>query len=118
MFGSGITEKEVLKALSNVKDPDLGKDIVSLGFIKNLKIGKGDIQLDLELTTPACPVKDRLKAECESHLKRLSGVSKVVVNMTARVRKGGTYKQENLNGVKNLLAVASGKGGWVNLQWR
>lgn len=111
MFKQGITEKQALKALSNVKDPDLGRDIVSLGFVKNLKIDNGNIKFDLELTTPACPVKERLKLECESYLKGLPGVKTVDVNMTSRVRKGASYKQENLNGVKNLLAVASGKGG-------
>lgn len=111
MFGTSVTEKEVLKALSNVKDPDLGRDIVSLGFIKDLSIKKGDIKFTLELTTPACPVKERLREACEFQLKRLSGVNRVEINMTSRVRKGAAYKQENLNGVKNLIAVASGKGG-------
>lgn len=111
MFKNGIKEKQVLEALSNVKDPDLGRDIVSLGFIKNVKIDDGNIKFDLELTTPACPVKDQLKNECEFNLKKLSGVKNVDINMTSRVRKGSSYKQENLNGVKNLIAVASGKGG-------
>ena len=111
MFGKTITEKQVLKALSNVKDPDLDRDIVSLGFIKNLKIENGNVKFDLELTTPACPVKELLKNECESNLKKLPGIGDITINMTSRVRKGPNYKQENLNGVKNLLAVASGKGG-------
>ncbi len=111
IFKKGITEKDALQALSNVKDPDLGRDIVSLGFIKNMKIDKGDIQFDLELTTPACPVKEQLKQECELHLKKLDGVEKVSVNLTSRVRQGGPVNNENLKGVKNLLAVASGKGG-------
>lgn len=111
MAKSNISEKQVLEVLSNVKDPDLGRDIVSLGFIKNMKIDEGSVQFDLELTTPACPVKDRLKAECEQNIRKLPDIKNVVVNVTSRVKRGASYKLENLNGVKNLLAVASGKGG-------
>ncbi len=107
-----ISEKQVLEALSSVIDPDLGRDIVALGFVKNIKIDGGDIKFDVELTTPACPVKERLKSDCEHNVKKLAGFKSVAVNMTSRVRGGGaSYKQENLKGVKNLLAVASGKGG-------
>ncbi len=111
MFKRGINEKLVLNALSNVKDPDLGRDIVTLGFIKDLKIDNGNIKFDLELTTPACPVKDKLKDECVQNLKKLEGIGDVEIKITSRVRQGASYKLENLNGVKNLLAVASGKGG-------
>lgn len=107
-----VTEERVLEALSGVIDPDLGRDIVSLGFIKNLTISGGTVRFDLELTTPACPIKDQFKGECESRLKRVSGVDTVDINMTSRVRRGNvTYQQKNLDGVRNLVAVASGKGG-------
>lgn len=107
-----ITEAEVLKALSAVQDPDLRRDIVSLGFIKGLKIRGGEVSFQVELTTPACPVKDQLKKECEERVKALAGVTSVQVQMTANVRSttsGGNRIQ--LPTVRNVIAVASGKGG-------
>jgi len=107
-----ISESEVLKALSQVQDPDLRKDIVSLGFIKHLKIKGGDVSFSVELTTPACPVKDQLKKECEDRVEALPGVTSVSVVMTANVRSntsGGNRIQ--LPNVRNVIAVASGKGG-------
>ncbi len=108
-----VTEQDVLRALSEVRDPDLNKDIVSLGFVKNIKIDGGSVAFDVELTTPACPVKEQLKAECEEKVKRLSGVTQVAVNMTANVRTTthGGPNRIVLPGVKNVIAVASGKGG-------
>lgn len=108
-----ISEKQIFKALGEVVDPDLKKDIVSLGFVKNLAIDGGKIRFDVELTTPACPVKEELKAECEKRVSALDGVKSVEVNMTANVRKAtpqGTGKIV-LPGVKNVVAIASGKGG-------
>ncbi|MBI3295712.1 MAG: Mrp/NBP35 family ATP-binding protein [Deltaproteobacteria bacterium] len=110
-----VSEKQVLKVLGEVLDPDLKKDIVSLGFVKNLAVKGGDIQFDVELTTPACPVKEELKAECEKKVGALEGVKSVSVNMTANVRKstpqGTAPGRISLPGVKNVVAVASGKGG-------
>ena len=111
----GLTEAIVLKALSQVNDPDLNRDIVSLGFIKNLKISGRNVSFNVELTTPACPVKDQLKKECFDRVKELSGVDNVEVTMTANVRtsapKGGGTNRISLPSVKNVIAVASGKGG-------
>jgi ATP-binding protein involved in chromosome partitioning len=97
-----------------VRDPDLGKDIVSLGFVKNLVIREGQVSFSVELTTPACPVKDQLKAECEARVKALPGVTGVDVTMTAQVRATAAPAGGNrlsLPTVRNLVAVASGKGG-------
>ncbi len=110
--GQSVTEKEILSALSQVQDPDLHKDIVSLGFVKDVKIDGGKVSLKVELTTPACPVKEQLKTECETRIKALSGVTEVKVEMTAQVRAttpGGN--RIALPNVKNVIAVASGKGG-------
>lgn len=107
-----VSEDLVLKALSQVQDPDLRKDIVSLGFVKNLKIKGGDVSFNVELTTPACPVKDQLKEECLKRVKEIPGVQNVSVEMTANVRS--TAPQSNriqLPSVRNVIAVASGKGG-------
>src|SRR2546428_4792026 len=107
-----VREEAVLEALRAVKDPDLHRDIVSLGFVKNLAINGGALTLDIELTTPACPVKDRLKEEATTLLKALPGVSSVAVNMTAAVRKAApTPLEGGMRLVKNSVAIASGKGG-------
>ena len=102
---------EVIKALKTVKDPDLNKDIVSLGFVKSLEIiEKGQVKFDVELTTPACPVKDQLRDECKTKVQAIEGVKSVEINMTAQVR-ASEHNQPVMTGVKNIIAVASGKGG-------
>ena len=107
-----VTQDQVLAALKHVQDPDLHRDIVELGFVKNLIIDGGSIRFDVELTTPACPVKEELKGQCEHMVKALPGVTEVAVNMTAQAPKGvGGKRTELLASVRHILAVASGKGG-------
>ncbi len=102
----------ILEALKVVKDPDLGRDIVSLGFVKDVTYCEGAVKATIELTTPACPVKDRLKAEAEAAIRTLGWVTDVNLNMTAAVKAAPTTAQNpSLPGVKNVIAVASGKGG-------
>jgi ATP-binding protein involved in chromosome partitioning len=105
----------VLQALSGVMDPDLRRDIVSLGFIKNLVIDEGTVSFDIELTTPACPVKDLMKAQAEQLVRALEGVETVNITMTAQVRAvgpGGAAKGAvAVPGAKNVIAVGAGKGG-------
>ena len=110
---SQVTEQAVLDALGGVMDPDLRKDIVSLGFVKNLSVAGGAVAFDVELTTPACPVKDLLKQQAEDAVKALAGVESVTVKMTAQVRghQAPRSQGELLPGVKHIVAVASGKGG-------
>ncbi len=106
-----VTEKQVLDALQPVQDPDLHKSIVDLGFVKSVKIKKKKVSFDLELTTPACPMKGHFKKDCEAALKALPGVEEVEVNFTARTRGRKAEGESALAGVKNILAIASGKGG-------
>ena len=106
-----VTEEKVLDVLKRVQDPDLHKDIVSLGFIRNLKIEGGNVAFDLNLTTPACPVKDQMRDEAVALVKGLAGVQNVDVNMTAEVRSTPQMDRTALKGVKNIVAVGSGKGG-------
>lgn len=107
-----VTEEKILEALKTVKDPDLHRDIVSLGFVKNIDIKNGTVKFDIELTTPACPVKEQLKAECETKVSHLPGVSKVEVSMTSQVRSRPEFgTSQVLPGVRNVIAIASGKGG-------
>lgn len=112
-MSQGVTEAAVMAALRKVQDPDLHKDIVALGFVKNLTIGDdGVVGFSIELTTPACPVKDRMQAEARAAVAALPGVSRVDVKMTSQVRPSpGLAKEQLIPGVKNVLPVASGKGG-------
>ncbi len=107
---SQITEELVLDALRAVQDPDLHKDIVSLGFVKDLVIDGTTVTFKIELTTPACPVKDILRDQAYNIVAGLPGVDKVNLEMTARVR-GTESNGPLIPNVKNVIAVASGKGG-------
>src|SRR6516162_1450657 len=108
---SGVTDEQVLGVLKRVQDPDLRKDIVSLGFIRNLKIESGKVSFDLNLTTPACPVKDQMRDEAIALVKALPGVGNVEVKMTSEVRQAPQLDKTALSGVRNIVAVGSGKGG-------
>jgi len=110
----GIVDREaVLNALRVVIDPDLRKDIVSLGFVKELSIDNGRIAFTIELTTPACPVKDQLRDQAAAAVRALPGVRDVAVKMTANVRSVSQPEtgRTPLPGVKNVIAVGAGKGG-------
>jgi ATP-binding protein involved in chromosome partitioning len=108
-----ITEKQVLEALSHVDDPDLKKDIVTLNMVRDIQISGEKISFTVVLTTPACPMKEMIKNACENAIRHfVSGSIAIDVNMTAEVssRRNGASLQ-GLQGVKNIIAVASGKGG-------
>lgn len=103
----------VLNALKIVIDPDLRKDIVSLGFVKDIKIDNRDVSFKIELTTPACPVRDQFKMAATKAIRNtFQDVGDIQIKMTSSVRRA---PQPNLNNiltdVKNTIAVASGKGG-------
>src|SRR6476469_9327713 len=109
---SQVTEQQVLDALRQIKDPDLHKDIVTLGFIKDLKIDGGNVSFRIVLTTPACPVKAEMESAAREFVGSLSGVTSVNVTMDAEVPKGrGLGEKVVIEGVKNIVAVSSGKGG-------
>jgi len=105
------TEQQVLAALSKVQDPDLHKDIVSLGFVKDVAIDGGDVRFTIELTTPACPVKEQLKSEAEAQVRAVPGVTGVTATMTANVKARGGMGRQAVPGVRNVVAVGAGKGG-------
>jgi len=111
-----VSEQQVMSALSLVKDPELGKDVVTLGMIKDLSIAGDRVGLTLELTTPACPVSDQFKQSVHDAVAALPGVASVSVKMTAQVRHAhggaGQGKGEGLAPhVRNIVAVGAGKGG-------
>src|SRR2546428_3954849 len=101
-----------LDALRQVNDPDLHKDIVTLGFIKDLNIDGGNISFRIVLTTPACPVRDEMKNAAHELVTAIPGVQSVNVTMDAEVPKGrGLGDKVSVPGVKNIIAISSGKGG-------
>jgi ATP-binding protein involved in chromosome partitioning len=107
-----VTEADVYGALAQVKDPDLHKDIVRLGFIKDLKIEGGAVSFRVVLTTPACPVREQLQEQSRAVVAQLPGVTSVSVTMDAEVPKGrGLGEKLTVPGVRNIIAVSSGKGG-------
>ena len=109
--GMPLTESSVLDALKVVMDPDLNRDIVTLGFVKSVVIEGGKVSFTVNLTTPACPVKEELKSQSEDAIRGLEGVTSVEVEMTATVRARPGEAQDLLPDVANVIAIASGKGG-------
>ena len=107
-----ITKEAVLQALSNVQEPDLGKDLVTLNMISDIEINDKNISFTVLLTTPACPLKDMIEKACINAIRLLVDKEAVVkVNMTAQVNSNRRDNKEVLPGVKNIVIVASGKGG-------
>src|SRR6266511_2501422 len=108
-----VDQARVLDALKIVRDPDLNRDIVTLGFIKDMKIDGGRVEFTIELTTPACPVKDQMRDQARAAVLQVPGVAAVDVHMSARVREavGSDGTRQSLPGVKNVIAVGAGKGG-------
>lgn len=103
---------EILEKLKGIMDPDLGKDIVTLGFVKQLTCDKaGNVAFAIELTTPACPVKDHFKRTAESLVEQLPWVKNVTVTMTAQKRGVPLMAGPGLKGVESIIAVSSCKGG-------
>ena len=106
-----VTVDEVLSSLKNVVDPELHKDIVSMGMIKDLSINDGKVAFTLELTTPACPFNSEIERDVRAAMSSLD-VKDLNMRVTARVMEGRTLSMDELlPGVKNIIAVASGKGG-------
>ncbi len=107
-----ITQEAVIDALSNVMDPDLGRDLVSLNMVKDVSIDGSKVAFTVVLTTPACPMKEQIKNACVNAIHHLvDATAEVDVNMTANVTSRRKDPSSILPGVLNTIAVASGKGG-------
>jgi len=107
-----MTNEEVLKALSNVQEPDLGKDLVTLNMIRDLEINRNSVSFTIVLTTPACPMKEMMKNACINAIKLLVNKEAIVnVKFTSNTTTIRADKNTVLPGVKNIIAVVSGKGG-------
>lgn len=106
-----IKKEDIIRALSTVQEPDLKKDLVTLNMIKDIELGVGEVRFTVVLTTPACPLKERIRKECEEAIHtHVDENLSIVIDMTADVtssRMGTTL----LPNVKNIIAIASGKGG-------
>ena len=105
-----LTQEAVLKALSAVQEPELGGDLVSRNMIKDVAIDGAKVSFTIELTTPACPLKDEIQARVEAALRPI-GAEQIEVTWGATVRRSSQTTPQMLPGVKNIIAVASGKGG-------
>ncbi len=107
-----MNEASVLQALSNVQEPDLGKDIVTLNMVKDIGIEGNKVSFTVVLTTPACPMKDMIKSACINAIKLLvNKEAEVTVNFTANTTSSRPPTDAVLKNVKNIIAVVSGKGG-------
>jgi len=104
-----LTKDQVLTQLRKVQDPELFKDIVTLGMVKDVVLDENDVSLTVELTTPACPLKDVIERDVRNALKEI-GVGEVKLTLTAQTR-GAEKKQGALPQVRNIIAVGAGKGG-------
>ncbi|MCF7976188.1 MAG: P-loop NTPase [Phycisphaerae bacterium] len=111
---SHVSQEQVLDALGHIMDPDLHRDIVSLGFIKNLTIERECVSFDIELTTPACPVKERFKRQAQEAVGALPGVMDVKIRMTAARKQSpmeALQEGSTLKDVGTVIAISSCKGG-------
>ena len=104
-----IKKEDILKSLSNVLDPDIKKDLVSLNMIKNIKIKDKEVSFDIELTTPACHLKEKIKNDCLQELEKTNKEVSYNINFTSNVIPFD--KNSMVKNIKNIIAVTSGKGG-------
>lgn len=106
------TEREIMDALSKVNDPELHRDLVSLQMVQDVRIEPGGkVSLRVDLTTPACPMKDRIRDDVETALRAVPGVKEIDLQFGAQVRRAQRDAQALLPGVKNVILVGAGKGG-------
>jgi len=107
-----MKQEDILKALSNVQEPDLGKDLVTLNMVKDITINDNNVSFTVVLTTPACPMKDMIQNACINAVKLLVNKEAIVkVNFTSNTTTNRKDAKTILNGVKNIIAIVSGKGG-------
>src|SRR6478735_9592958 len=107
-----MTNDDIMKALSNVQEPDLGKDLVTLNMVKDVVINGNKVSFTVVLTTPACPLKDMIMNACVNAIKILVNKEAIVtVNFTSNTSSNRQDPKTVLTAVRNIIAVVSGKGG-------
>tara|TARA_B100001167_G_C16760835_1_gene301292 strand:- start:548 stop:1591 length:1044 start_codon:yes stop_codon:yes gene_type:complete len=104
-----MNEKQIIKALSKVDDPDLKKDLVSLNMIKNISINNNVVSFEIVLTTPACPLKEKIKNDCLNELNKINNNVKYNIIFSSNVVPFD--KKTMIKNIKNIIAISSGKGG-------
>jgi len=107
---STVTKDQVYDQLRTVNDPELHKDLVTLNMIKDVGVDGGAVHVQVELTTPACPLKDQIGRDVEQAIRKIPGVTKVSIDWSAQVRSSRATSTL-LPNVKNIIAVGAGKGG-------
>src|SRR5438067_5634087 len=105
-----LTREQIMSALRTVQDPELFKDIVTLNMVKDVRIDGSTVEVTVELTTPACPLKDVIERDVTTALRK-AGAEQVKLNITANTRGPVNQKRDALPQVKNIIAVGAGKGG-------
>lgn len=105
------TKEAVLKALGTVQEPDLGQDLVTLNMIRNLEVDGDKVTFTVMLTTPACPLKGKIEADCRNALKTVAGVKSVDIKMDSDVPNDGRMRGLVTTPIRNAIAIGSGKGG-------
>jgi ATP-binding protein involved in chromosome partitioning len=111
-MSNALDINSVLEILRPVQDPELQKSLVELNMIRNVKVDQGEVSFTLVLTTPACPLREFIVEDCQKAVKQLPGVEKVTVDVTAETpQQKSLPDRQGIKGVKNILAVSSGKGG-------
>jgi len=105
------TKEAVLKALGTVQEPDLGQDLVTLNMIRNLEVSEDKVSFTVMLTTPACPLKGKIEADCRNALKSIEGIGSVEVKMDSDVPNDGRMRGLVETPIRNAIAIGSGKGG-------
>ena len=111
MKNDNITNEMVINALSGVMDPELHQDLVTLKMVKDVVVNGGEISFTIELTTPACPLRNKIESDARQAVAALKGVTAVNINMSARVQSSGKSDSGQDHKIKNVVAIASGKGG-------
>src|SRR5216683_1777556 len=108
-----VKQDDILNALRKVQEPELHKDLVTLNMVRDLAVEGGNVRFTLMLTTPACPLKDQMKREAEEAVRTVAGVQSVEIGLSAEVKKTSRLgdNAQLPPGLKNIIAVASGKGG-------
>ena len=106
-----ITKEKVINTLKTVMDPELNKDLVSLNMIEDVEVNDGNVKFTIILTTPACPLKNKIEADARKAFEGVEGVKNVDIKMSAKVTQNQQINEQVDLDIKNIIAVASGKGG-------
>lgn len=106
-----VTKKQVVQALQHVIEPELHRDLISLNMVEHIAVDGGEVSFTVVLTTPACPLKHQIESECKAAVGQIPGVTSVTVNMDSRVPADAQLMGKLDVGIRNAIAVASGKGG-------